>query len=90
MSTSLTLRISSRSCEGGGYIHVAVDVKYFVRYLSLFITSRSMKWAGHVEHVGEKKNACRFLVGEPIGNRSLGRPRCKWDGNVKMDQKEVR
>jgi hypothetical protein len=54
------------------------------------IKSRSMKWAGHVEHVGEKKNACRFLVGEPIGNRSLGRPRCKWDGNVKMDQKEVR
>jgi hypothetical protein len=49
-----------------------------------------MRWVGHVEHVGEKKNAYRVLVGEYIGNRSLGRPRCEWDGNVKMDLKEVR
>jgi hypothetical protein len=27
---------------------------------------------------GEKRNACRILVGKPEGNRQLGRPRCMW------------
>jgi hypothetical protein len=38
------------------------------------IMSRSMRWAGHVERMGEKRNAYRILVGKPEGKRSLGRP----------------
>jgi hypothetical protein len=32
-----------------------------------------------------KRNAYRLLVGKPEGNRPLGRPRCRWVDNIKMD-----
>jgi hypothetical protein len=38
--------------------------------------------------MGEKRNAFRILVGKPEGKRSLGRPRCWWLDNVKMDLRE--
>jgi hypothetical protein len=34
---------------------------------------------------GEKRNAYRILVGKPEGKRPLGRPRCRWVDNIKMD-----
>jgi hypothetical protein len=34
---------------------------------------------------GEKKDACRILVGKPEGRRPLGRPRRRWVDNVKMN-----
>jgi hypothetical protein len=34
---------------------------------------------------GEKRNACRILVGKPEGKTPLGRPRCRWEDNIKMD-----
>jgi hypothetical protein len=34
---------------------------------------------------GEKRNACRILVGKPEGKRPLGRPRRRWEDNIKMD-----
>jgi hypothetical protein len=39
--------------------------------------------------MGEKRNAYRLLVGKPEGKRSLGRPRCTWVDNVRMDFGEV-
>jgi hypothetical protein len=39
--------------------------------------SRRVRLAGHLVRMGEKRNACRFLVGKPEGKRPLGRPRCK-------------
>jgi hypothetical protein len=36
---------------------------------------------------GEKRNACRILVGKPEGKRPLGRPRCRWVNNIIMDLK---
>jgi hypothetical protein len=41
--------------------------------------------AGHVARMGEKRNACRILVGKPEGLRPLERPRHRWLGNIKMD-----
>jgi hypothetical protein len=38
---------------------------------------------------GEKVNACRLLVGKPEGKRTLGRPRRRWVGNIRMDLVEV-
>ena len=32
---------------------------------------------------------CRVLVGKPEGKGLLGRPRCRWEANIKMDFKEV-
>jgi hypothetical protein len=39
--------------------------------------------------MGEKRNACRILVGKPEGKRPLGRPRCRWLDNIKIDLREI-
>jgi hypothetical protein len=39
--------------------------------------------------MGEKRNACRILVGKPEGKRPLGRPRCWWEDNIKMDLRKI-
>jgi hypothetical protein len=46
---------------------------------------RTMRWAGHVTRMGEKRNAYRLLVGK----RPLGIPRCRWVDNIKMDFGEI-
>jgi hypothetical protein len=33
----------------------------------------------------EKRNACRILVGKPKGKTPLGRPRRRWEYNIKMN-----
>jgi hypothetical protein len=38
---------------------------------------------------GEKRNSCRVLVGKPEGRRPLGRPRRRWEDNIKVDLKEM-
>jgi hypothetical protein len=49
-----------------------------------------MKCAVHVARLGEKRNACRILVGKPEEKRLLGRPRRRWVNNIKTDLKEIR
>jgi hypothetical protein len=44
-----------------------------------------MRWA----LLGKKRNAYRLLVGKPEGKRSLGRRRCRWVDNIRMDLVEV-
>jgi hypothetical protein len=39
--------------------------------------------------MGEKRNACRILVGNPEGKRPLGRPRRMWVDNIKIDRKGI-
>ena len=54
------------------------------------IKSRRMRWAERVAHIGERRDVYRILVGKPEGKRPLGRPRHKWEDNIKMDLQEVR
>jgi hypothetical protein len=49
------------------------------------IKSRKMRWAGHVERMGAKRNTCRILVGKPERKIPLERPRRRWVDNIKMD-----
>jgi hypothetical protein len=39
--------------------------------------------------MGEKRNACRILVGKPEGKRPLGRPRHRWVEYIKMDLRDI-
>ena len=50
---------------------------------------RRMRWAGHVARMGEDRGVHRVLVGKPGGKRPLGRPRRRWEDNIKMDLQEV-
>jgi len=40
--------------------------------------------------MGEGRGVLRVLVGKPEGKRPLGRPRRRWEDNIKMDLQEVR
>jgi hypothetical protein len=53
------------------------------------IKSRRMRWAGHVACMGDRRGAYRVLVGKPEGRRPLGRPRHRWEDNIKTDLREV-
>ena len=48
-----------------------------------------MRWTGHVTRIGERRGVYRVLVGKPEGKRPLGRPRRRWEDNIKMDLQEV-
>jgi len=48
------------------------------------IKSRKIRWAGHVARMGERKGVYRVLVGKPEGMRPLGRPRRRWEDNIKI------
>jgi hypothetical protein len=52
------------------------------------IKSRRVRWAGHAARMGEKRTAYRILVGKAEGKRPLGRPRRRWEDNIKMDLRE--
>jgi hypothetical protein len=47
--------------------------------------SRKMRWTGYVVCMGAKRNACRMLVGKPEDKMPLGRPRHRWEENIKID-----
>ena len=53
------------------------------------VKSRRIRWAGHVARTGEYRGVHRVLVGKPEGKRPLGRPRCRWEDNIKMGLQEV-
>jgi hypothetical protein len=53
------------------------------------IKSRRMRWEGHVARMGEGRGVYRVLVGRPEGKRPLGRPRRRWEDDIKMDLREM-
>jgi hypothetical protein len=62
---------------------------YFLPNIVRVVKSRRMRWAGHVARMGEGRGVLRVLVGKPEGKRPLGRPRRRWEDNIKMDLQEV-
>jgi hypothetical protein len=53
------------------------------------IKSRRMRWAGHVAYMGDGRSVYRVLVGRPEGKRPLGRPKHRWEDNIKRDLREI-
>ena len=58
---------------------------YCLPNIVLVVKSRRMRWAGHVARMGEGRGVYRVLVGRPEGKRPLGRPRRRWEDNIKMN-----
>jgi len=50
---------------------------------------RRKRLAGHVARMGERRGVYRVLVVKPEGKRPLGRPRRRWEDNIKVDLLEV-
>ena len=49
------------------------------------VKSRRLRWAGHVARMGEGRGVHSVLVGKLEGKRPLGRPRRRWEDNIKME-----
>src|SRR5215469_9583 len=62
---------------------------YSLPNIGRVVKSGRVRWAGHVARMGEGRGVYRVLVGKPEGKRQLGRPRPRWEDNIKMDLKEV-
>ena len=53
------------------------------------IKSRRLRLVGHVARIEEGRSAFKILTGKSTGKRPLGRPRHKWEDNIRMDLEEV-
>ena len=62
---------------------------YYLLNIVRVVNSRRMRMAGHVARMGEGRVVHRVLVGKPEGKRPLGRPRRRWENNIRMDLQEV-
>jgi hypothetical protein len=62
---------------------------YFSPNFVRVIKSRIMRWAGHVTRMGERRGVYRVLVGKPKRKGPLGRPKRRWEDNIKMDLQGV-
>jgi len=56
---------------------------YYSPNILRVIKSRRMRWAGHEARMGERRGIYRVLVGKPEGKRPLGRPRRRWEDNIR-------
>ena len=48
-----------------------------------------MRWAGHVARMEESRSAFKIITGKPTEKKSLGRPRRRWEDNIRMDLQEI-
>ena len=48
-----------------------------------------MTWVGNVVRMGEGRGLYRVLLGKPEVKRPMGRPRPRWEDNIKLDLQEV-
>ena len=66
-------------------LHALYSLPNIIRRLK----SRQLRWAGHVARTEQSRNAYRVLMGKSEGKRPLGRPRRRWEDNIRMDLREV-
>ena len=53
------------------------------------IISRRLRWAGLIARTEEGRSAFKILTGKPTGKTHLGRPRRRWEDNIRMDLEEI-
>ena len=53
------------------------------------IKSRRLKWAGHVARMEEGRSAFKILTDKPTGKRPMGKPRRRWEENIRMNLEEI-
>jgi hypothetical protein len=53
----------------------------------MVIKTRRLRWAGHLARMEERRSTFKTLTGKPTGKRLLGRPRRRWEDNIRMNLK---
>ena len=53
------------------------------------LKSGELRWAGYLARMEQSRNAYGVLVGKSQGKRPLGKPRLRWEHNIKMDFREI-
>ena len=71
------------------YIYIYIYSERESIYICIYRKRKRMRWAGQVARMGEDRGAHKVLVRKPEGKRPLGRPRRRWEDNIKMDFQEV-
>ena len=66
----------------GQYSHSSPNIARVLKW-------RGMRWAGYVARMEVRRGVHKGLVGKPEGKRPLGRPRRRWEDNIKMGLQEV-
>ena len=57
--------------------------------IARLIKSSKLRWVGHVDRMKESRSVFKMLTGKPTGKRPLGRPRRRWEDNIRMDLEEI-
>ena len=84
----ITVTLLSGSSNGHYICYLINTCKYmnmlqFVLFTRV-IKSRRLRWAEHIARMEEGRNAFKILTGKPTGKRPLGRPRRRWEDNIRM------
>ena len=70
-------------------MHECKALPYRSHNIVRVIKSRRLRWAGHVARMEESRSVFKMLTDKPAGKRPLGRPRRRWEDNIRMDLEEV-
>jgi hypothetical protein len=62
---------------------------YSLPDITQVVTSRRLRWAGHVAYMEARRCAYKVLVTKPEGRRPLERPRLRWEDNIKTDLRQI-
>jgi hypothetical protein len=65
-----------------GYLLEELHKMYASQNIITVIKLRTRRWAGHVARIGEMR--CNFFCRKPEGKRPLGKPRRRWEDNIRM------
>ena len=63
--------------------------RHYGKTCLFFLKSRRLRWTGPVARMEEGRSAFKILIHKPTGNRSLVRPRHRWEDNIRTDLKEI-
>jgi hypothetical protein len=69
--------------------NVELNDLYSLPNIVRVVKSRRMRWARHVARMRERRGVHRVLGRKPEGKRPVGRPRRRWEDNIKRDLQEV-
>ena len=85
-----------QACNGTALPYIYIYIYIYIYGISQWtpnivrvIKSRRMRRTGHVARMGEERGVYTVLVGKPEGKRPLGKPRHRWEDNIKVDLQEV-